>query len=453
MLFLILNILIASFFLFLIIVGVILKYYTYIPINSIGLIVIGSTLFLEFNNLLTSERIIFLLVILVIVFITNMIYVFRDFKEEITETEARRRKKYLVKGILHEHFKIIKDETAIKNEIEKNKNIPIPERTQAFEMIKLGNQAFEQQNYKEALEKFDLSTNWVESGIGFLNQSGVLLKLGQYEDALVIAEKGAEVKSDFYEAYINQGVALEKLEQYESALEKFKIAAELCPDEYDVWYCQGDALFKLGKLEEAIPLYDKSLQLYGKQFEAWYHKGIALQKIKKEVEALRSFDQAIKLKPNHAKVHYRAGNILCRLNRDDEAIAAYEKSIRLNADYVQTWNNLGITLNKIGRTKDAIKCYERAIKINPKYFEAWLNKALALDSTGQHKKAFESYKKFLELAPNDLEKRRQITRKRIDELKNKFKKKGKKQFSLFKLKKKPKTKNSANKSMKITDIK
>ncbi len=426
MYFIILNILILAFFLFLIVVGIILRYWSYIPVNAVGILVVGITLYLETFKHLSPGNIILFVLTLIVIFFINMVFVFRDFKEEISKTEVQKRRKYLMEGIEREHFKLIKDEQLIKNEIEKFKKIPVQDRTQAFEMLRQGNDAFIQHNYEQALEKYDLSTNWVETGIGFLNQSGVLLKLGKFDNALILAEKASKASYNFYEALLNQGVALEKLKQVEKALQKYRAAAKICPIEYEIWYCIANVLFKTKKYREAISLYDKSLNLYAKQFDAWYYKGISLEKTGKDVEALRSFEQAIRLKSNHSKVYYLSGNILSRLNRDTEAIAAYEKAIKINAESVATWNNLGITLNKLGRNKDAIKCFDRAIRLKPEFHEAWLNKGLALDTIGKYKKAYLSYKKFIELAPKGMKKRLSITQKRVVEIRNKLKIKTKK---------------------------
>lgn len=421
MYFTIINGLLLAFFLFLIFVGIKLRFWAFLPINIVGIIVASISLYLEWNDLLNPINIIILFAALLIIFITDLIFTFRDFKEEITEAEARRLRKYLTEGISNEQFKLIGDDRLMKAEIEQHKNIPIQERLQALEMFKTANRAFAKGEHKEALEKYDLSTSWVGTGIGFLNQSGVLLQLNQFEDALVMAEKAVEIQPDFYEALINQGTAFEKLKKFDQALAKYKAAGAISPDEYEVWFCCANVLFKMNRAEEAIEYYDKSINLHGRLYEAWYYKGVCLQKTGQDVEALRCFEQVIKLNINYYHAYYRSGNILTKLDRNAEAIRAYEKAIKINPEFITAWNNLGVVLAKIGRTKDAIKCYDRAIKINPEYHEAWLNMGLAQDNLELHKKAYVSYAKFLELAPSDMEKRISITRKRVDEIKNKYK--------------------------------
>jgi len=421
MYFTILNASLLVFFLFLVFIAIKLKFWAYLPINIVGAIIVTISLYLDLNDLLTPTNIVFLLVSLIVIFIIDIIFTFRDFKEEITEVEAKRIRKYLMDGISQEHFKLIRDEKLLKSEIEQHKNIPVQDQIQALEMFKLGNQAFIKNEYQEALEKYDLSANWVETSIAYLNQSGVLLQLEQFEDALVMAKKAAEIQPKFYEALLNQGVALEKLKKYEQALSKYRSASAVSPDEYEIWYCCANVLFKMNESEEAIECYDKSINLYGRIFEAWYFKGVCHQKIGQDVEALHCFEKVIKLNPNYSHAYYRTGNILTKLERNNEAISAYEKSIKINPEFITAWNNLGVVLAKIGRIKDSIKCYNRAIKINPEYFEAWLNLGLAQDNLGLTKKAYVSYCKFLELAPSDMEKRILITRKRMEEIKSKHK--------------------------------
>ncbi len=420
MYFTIINLLLLAFFLFLIFVGIKLRFWAFLPINVLGIIVVIISLLLDFTDLLNPVSIIILFAVLLIIFITDIIFTFRDFREEITEVEAQRLRKYLIAGNSREHFKLIGDEQLMKAEIERHKNVSIQEQLQAMEMFKLGNRAYKQDEYKEALEKYDLSASWVQTSISFLNQSGILLQLEQFEDAYVIAEKAIEIQPNFYEAFLNQGVALDKMKKYDQALVKYKKAGAISPDEYEVWYCCANVLFKMNKSQEAIEYYDKSIYLNGRLYEAYYYKGICLQKIGQEIEALRCFEQVIKLNSNYHRAYYRFGNILMKLDRTREAIQAFEKTIKLNSEFIIAWNNLGVALAKVGRIKDAIKCYERAIKINPDYYEAWLNLGLAEDNLGLYKKAFLSYLRFIELAPADMEKRITITRKRVDEIKTKY---------------------------------
>ena len=421
MYFIIINGLLAAFFSFLIIIGIRLKFWAYLPINIVGIIAASICLYLDVNNLLNPINILLLFAVLIVVFVSNIIFTFRDFKDDITEEEVRRQKKYLPTGSASDHYKLIRDEKLIKAELDQHQKVSMQDRFQALQMFNQGNEAFLNKGYQEALEKYDRSTTWDETSIGFLNQSGVLMKLDQYEDALVVAQKAAEIQPAFYEAFLNMGVASEKLKKFEDALSRYRTAASIAPDEYEIWYCCGNVLYKINRPEEAIDAYDKSIQLYGRLYESWYYKGVCLQRINKDAEALHCFKQVLKLKPNHSQAYFRSGAILSKFERNAEAIHNYEKAIKNKSNFVTAWNDLGLVLMKTGRVKDAIRCFERATKINPGYYDAWLNIGLAQDNLGQFKKAYISFTRFLELAPGDMEKQIAITRKRVEEIKSKYK--------------------------------
>lgn len=438
MYFLILNGLLAVFFLFLVFVGVRLKFWAFLPVNIFGLLIVGAATYLDVNQHLNHSYILMLLFGLLVVFIANIIFTFQEFREELTDLDQLKLRRYISIGASSEHLKIIGDEELIRTEIEHNKDVPIPDRLQAFEMMKLGNKAVRQEEFKEALEKYNGSTSWVETSIGYVNKSGVLIKLEEYNEALSMAERAAELNPDSYEAFLNQGVVLEKLRQMERAAEQYKKASVLSPEEAEAWFFLANVLYKLNFLPEAVEHYDKSINLDGRNYEAWYYKGVCLQRIGKEVEALRCFEQVIKLNSTYSHAYYRSGNILNRLDRNNEAIKAFEKAIKMNSEFIKAWNNLGVVLSKVGRIKDAVKCYDRALKINSEYFEAHLNRGLALDTLGSYKKAFVSYSKFLELAPSDMEKRITITRKRVEEIKAKYQIKKKQKPAGTKKKTKPK---------------
>jgi len=438
MYFLVINGLLAAFFLFLIFVAVRLKFWTFLPVNIFGLIIVSLTLYLDLNHLLTHSYILMLLFGLLVVFITDIIFTYQEFGLQLTERDQQRMRRYVLLGGPNEYFKIIGEEAVIKTEVEMNKEAPIPDRLQALEMIRQGNKAVQRNELTEALDKYNASTTWVETSIGYLNKSGVLIHTEKYEEALAMAEKAASLKDEFFEAYLNQGVAQEKLRKLDKAFELYKRAATIAPDEYEAWYCCANVLYKMNRFLEAIEHFDRAINLDGRHYEAWYYKGVCLQRTGKEVDALRCFEQVIKLNSTYSHAYYRAGNILNRLERNNEAIKAYEKAIKNNSEFIKAWNNLGVVLTKVGRIKDAVKCYERALKINPEYLEAMLNKGLALDSLGMYKKAQVSYSKFLELAPADMEKRIAITRKRLDEINAKYQGKKKQKKSGDKKKSKSK---------------
>lgn len=419
MYFLLINIFLSTFFIILILVGIKIKIWSYIPANAVGLLVSGATLILDLMDQLNQLRILILLIILIVVFIIDFIITYRDIQEVSNEEDEKII--YLTNSSAFEHFKIIADIRLMKEELDKSVKHSISDRLQALQTWKLGNRAYMAKHYQEALKKYDLSCNWVSTSIAYLNQSGVLIKLKQHDDSIVFADKAIEINPKFYEAYMNLGVASQNLKRLNVALSKFEQAVNLKKDSFEAWFCYGNVQLKLKNYKNAVECYSKSIRLDSNYYEAWYNKGIALKNLGEAEQALKCFDQVVKINPKHYKAYYRRGNILNEMDYNEEAVTSYSLAVKIEPGYIEAWNNRGIVLCKLSRLKEAIKSYNRALKVNPNYYEALINRGLAQDSLGKYKQAFHSYRKFIELAPPEQDKYIKITKRRISEIKEQFK--------------------------------
>ncbi|MBN2009380.1 tetratricopeptide repeat protein [candidate division KSB1 bacterium] len=420
MIFLLINLSLILFFAFLIFLGVRLKIWAFIPVNTVGCIVAAASIGFDKIGWLDKVWIGVLGSALFFIFIVDVIVTLRDLGT-YAEDEDLKEIHYLTSANIFEHYKIIGDERIMKAELDKQYELPLNDRLQALETWKQGNRAYLKKHYQEAIEKYDLSNNWVKTVVSNINQSGVLIRLKQYENAIGLVEQALTHNDASFEALMNYGVLEQNLKRYDEALAKFELAVNSKPESFEAWFCCGNIQLKLKEYKKAIECYNQSIRKNNEYSEAWFNKGVALKSIGEDDQALKCFDQVIKLNPVHYQAFYRRGNILNEMDYNDDAIASYDRAVKIYPEYVEAWNNRGIVLRKIGKLKEAIKSYDRAIKCNPKYHEAWINRGLAQDSLGKYKQAVMSYQRFLEFAPADKEKYVKITRKRIAEIQEKYK--------------------------------
>ncbi|MBD3290191.1 tetratricopeptide repeat protein [candidate division KSB1 bacterium] len=425
MYFVIINIALLIFFVSMLVLGIRGRIWAFIPFNIVGFLTASTAIGLDAFGMLNHMRLIILMVLLLIVFVFDFVIAFRDIRGaiELDETKIY----YLTSPFAFEFYKIISDQRMMKKELDENNDLAISDRLQALQSWKLGNRAFMKKNYQEALEKYDLSCTWVNTAICYLNQSGVLIRLKQYDDGIALAQKSLEINPDFFEAYMNLGVANQFLNKPDKALSMFEKAVNLKPESFEAWFCLGFIQLRLKKYESAVESYNKSISYNNQFYESWYNKGLAQKQLGMDDLALKSFNKVVNLEPNHYQAHFHKGNILNEMDYNEEALESYKKALKVKSDYVEVWNSRGIVLCKMGKIKLAIKSYDKAIKINPKYSEAWINKALAEDSIEKYKKALESYQKFLDLATFENSKYAKIARRRISEIKDQLKSKSKPQ--------------------------
>ena len=176
----------------------------------------------------------------------------------------------------------------------------------------------------------------------------------------------------------NLAALLVKRGDYAEALQQCQETLRLKPDDasaHDNW---GSILLKTGKPQEAIEQYARAVQLKPDNAEAQYNYGNALFQIGRVEEAIGHYEQAVRIKPNLAAAQYNLGNALLHVGRAPEAIGHYEQAVEFSPDDAEAYNKLGTALALVGRVREAIPEYEQALRLRPDNREAPNNLAWLL---------------------------------------------------------------------------
>ena len=415
MYFIIINLCVLIFFLFLIVLGLRIKLWAFIPANVLGVVVCGLAIFLDNYGLLDRLKLVMLFIPLIIVFIFDFIVTYREIGERGTDKDETG-VSYLTRFILGEPFKVIGNDGHISAELEKIQGVSVSDKTQAFQAWKMGNQAYCREEYKEALEMYDLSNSWVVTASANVNQSGVLLKIDRYEESLKYAGNALNVDAECVEALINQAYANEKLKRVQDAADILNAAVDINPESYEILFSLARLYLDMEDARKSLDYINRSIRLNPDYEEAWHIKGRALRSLGKSEEALKCFDQVIKLNSNHYAAHFNKGQVLNELDFNDDAIACFDKALKIDKKDHNAWNERGLVLNKKGKISEAIKSYQHAIKLKPDFDDAWMNLGLAQDNSGKMNHAKVSYQNYLKIAPKENQKYIQIVQKRLEEL-------------------------------------
>jgi len=411
--FVISNALVAAFFAFLTFIGARWRNGGLIFINSLGLLTASGAIGVEFLQRQSPYTLIAFLGVICIALIVDILFALLQMRRPNLARLLVQQWKTRLENL---PYKIILDESALRKEFDANMESSMTERLQALQMWRMGNEAFVQRKYAEAIKHYNLSTRWIPTGIAYLNKSAALIELREYDKAIEACREATRLNPKLVEAWINCGIAQDQKAEHARALESFDQALQIDADNPEILTYRGNAFRRVGRLQKALEDYDQAIASNPKYMLAWYNKGVALSKLGRVEEALECFSQAIKLDPRYSYGHYNHGNALNKLDRNEEAVLSYDRAIRLKSEFTEAWNNRGIALSKLGRVREAIKSYEKAIQIKPDYFEAWINRGLALEGMGKYEQAILSYKKFLELAPESMSRHLAIAQKRIEEL-------------------------------------
>jgi len=169
--------------------------------------------------------------------------------------------------------------------------------------------------------------------------AGILLKMGDYENALKEAKKAVKELSEDPVAWYNLGLAYYRNERIEDAKVALEEAAKLDEKFTEAWELLSTIYIKEGEFEEAYRTLKKALSIE-KKHGTLVNMGIACYELEKYDEALKYLDEALKYREDYLTLYYKA-LVLIELGRRSEAQAVLRKVIKMKPDFVEARKVLG----------------------------------------------------------------------------------------------------------------
>jgi len=129
----------------------------------------------------------------------------------------------------------------------------------------------------------------------------------------------------------NRGLAYVGLKQYQSAIDDYNAAININPKNAEVYFNRGNAYFRMGKLKEAIADYDAAIGLYPKFAWAYSNRGLAYFDLGQLTQAIKDYDAAINYNYNLAKAYLNRGAAYEKLGQVQRARADYRNGVGYNS--------------------------------------------------------------------------------------------------------------------------
>jgi Flp pilus assembly protein TadD len=187
---------------------------------------------------------------------------------------------------------------------------------------------------------------------GLMNYGNVLMKKGDYADALGYFRRAQAIAPRYSTLFINIAIAEGANGQSVQAERDFKKALSLAPDNPDSHTYYATWLLKHSRPEEALRLAERAVELAPADIMA----RDLLVKLRTAVScpgtAAFYLDQSLE--------YYQA-------ERFDDSIAAAKLALSLRANYAEAWNNIGAAYNRLGQYDLAAEACKRALRLRPGY--------------------------------------------------------------------------------------
>lgn len=144
----------------------------------------------------------------------------------------------------------------------------------------------------------------------------------EWEKALSI------VKSERYAT--NLGVSYLKLGRYQEAVVVFRMAVQLNPNSAENYDNLGIALFYDAKYDEAKGQYEASIQIDSSFFTAYINLGALYGKVGQYEDALRTIKRAIQINPGDFRAYAGLAMVYNRMGKPKEVIPFFQSYLKRN---------------------------------------------------------------------------------------------------------------------------
>ena len=288
-------------------------------------------------------------------------------------------------------------------------------------LVNIGNVDYFKGNYETALEYYEKAAGLLERLCGGSDQGSraaadialaarisndmgvVYLKLGRFDRALELIERGLELRSGHFgpdhpttaSSYNNLGNLYLDMEEYEKALEYFGRALKIrraCygashPSTMTSVHDIGDVYLELGEYEKALENYSKALKVRLRSLGARHpavatcfnNLGLVHSNLGEYEKALECHRRSLKIKlyaygPKHPYVaitYHNMGSAYSDMGEYEKALECFARSLEIDRDIfggerpriVETHNHIAEIYAAMGRFDEAAETYKKVMSI------------------------------------------------------------------------------------------
>jgi Flp pilus assembly protein TadD len=187
---------------------------------------------------------------------------------------------------------------------------------------------------------------------GLMNYGNVLMKKGNYADALGYFRRAQVIAPRYSTLFINIAIAEGANGQSAEAERDFRKALSLAPESPDSHTYYAAWLLKHSRPAEALRLATRAVELAPADIMA---RDLLLEA------------RATANRPPTAEFYLDQSLEYYQVKRYEESIVACKAALSLRANYAEAWNNIGAALNQLGQYHQAAEACEKALRLKPGY--------------------------------------------------------------------------------------
>lgn len=282
--------------------------------------------------------------------------------------------------------------------------------------LNLGNLAFHQKQYAEALRAYEQANSQQPTPASWHAIGGAYEALGRADSARWSYEQALATDTSYAPAYASLTDWYEREGDFEEALSYARRALALDPDNLDYQYRMGALLFRNSQNVEAVDRLRPIVQAQPWNYSALFTLGQAMQRMGEaeaadylaRAEAVRAeqapverLQRTARERPDDVALQIETANALRRTGRLSEALSAYHLAQALRPDNLSLQNNIATLYLQQGDTTEALTRYHRILRRDSTFAETWLNLGLHYARTGRLEEARTAWSKAQQYEPEN----------------------------------------------------
>lgn len=242
----------------------------------------------------------------------------------------------------------------------------------------------------EAIKDYDkaikLKPNYVKA---YENRGKAFLGLGDEDKALADFQRASKLNRSNKggDKVIGEALALSKSGNFDEALELLNKAAELYPDNQYIFVNRGNIYNNhFRDYEAAIADYNKTIEINNKFSWPYLNRAIAYGRLKRWDEAIVDYGRALEIDQNYASAYNGRAWSYCKIGKFEEALVDANKALQLKPNEANFFDTRACAYIGLKRYDEALADLNKAIKLSP---EGWLykNRAELYKLMGEEDKA------------------------------------------------------------------
>ena len=281
----------------------------------------------------------------------------------------------------------------------------------------LGNNAFRQQNYHQAIKYYQNELNLHPAPIPLRGLGRAYVELGNVDSARIVFQQAIVMDNKYAPAYFSLAFLEEDEGYFKSALAYAEKAFDLDSENLEYRYIYASFLLRTGQNKEAADHFRYVSEEWPWHHGSHYNLGQALIQLGREEEAREYLAEAEQVRSAQAKIDHLENTVhslpddpfshaalafaLRRVGRYNDAMHAYKVAMYLDPQNLDIRNNVANLYLIRGDTTEALSQYKLILQQNPAFVDVWLNLGVVYAFSGKLEAARNAWENALTYDPDN----------------------------------------------------